>query len=130
MAAPTASPFCHIAIPAPDLERAKAFYEQVFGWRVRENVPGPGYWFFESGNLGGAFDGNAQPAAGSVMLVLEVPDMAAAIARIRAHGGTVTKEPSAIGDADSGWDAYFTDPNGNALGVYVEGPRAPGAERR
>ena len=30
-----ASSFCHIVIPAPDLELAKAFYEKVFGWKSR-----------------------------------------------------------------------------------------------
>jgi predicted enzyme related to lactoylglutathione lyase len=27
-----ASSFCHIVIPAPDLPRAKAFFEKIFGW--------------------------------------------------------------------------------------------------
>jgi uncharacterized protein len=120
MAEPVASPFCHIVVPAPDLEKAKAFYQRVFGWRVHANVPGSKYWFFESGNVGGAFNGNTRPAAGSVVLVLRVDDMEAAITRIREHGGTVTQEPSAIGKADRGRDAYFLDPNGNEMGIYIE----------
>ena len=113
------SPFCHIVIPAPDLEKAKAFYQQVFGWKVQANVPGPKYWFFESGNVGGAFNGNKKPAVGSVVLVLRVEDIDAAISKIRENGGRVTQEPSAIGEADPGRDAYFLDPNGNEMGVYV-----------
>jgi uncharacterized protein len=119
MSSVAGSPFWHIVIPAPDLERAKAFYEQVFGWQVQVNVPGPKYWFFESGNVGGAFNANAKPASGSVVLVLRVEDMADVIASIRKHGGTITQEPSAIGDADPGRDAYFLDPNGNQMGIYV-----------
>jgi hypothetical protein len=115
----TRSPFCHIAIPAPDLEKAKNFYERVFGWSVQQNVPGQKYWFFESGNVSGAFNGDTKPASGSVVLVLRVDEMDAAITRIREHGGTVTQEPSAIGKADPGRDAYFLDPNGNEMGVYV-----------
>ena len=114
------SPFCHIVIPAPDLGKAHSFYRRAFGWNVQTNVPGPKYWFFESGNVSGAFNGNTKPAVGSIVLVLCVDDMDAAIARIRENGGTVTQEPSAIGEADTGRDAYFLDPNGNEMGIYVE----------
>lgn len=116
---PSQAPFCHIVIPAPDLEKAKSFYERVFGWTVQANVPGAKYWFFKSGNVGGAFDGNTKPSAGSVVLVLRVDDMDAAITRIKENGGKITQEPSTIGDADPGRDAYFVDPNGNEMGVYV-----------
>lgn len=119
MSETASSPFCHIVVPAPDLERASAFYQRVFGWKVQTNVPGPKYWFFESGNVGGAFNANAKPAAGSMVLVLQVEDMGAAIARIRENGGIVTQEPGAIGEADPGRDAYFLDPNGNEMGIYV-----------
>jgi predicted enzyme related to lactoylglutathione lyase len=119
MLEPAPSPFCHIVIPAPDLEKAKDFYQRVFGWNVQPNVPGARYWFFKSGNVGGAFNGATKPAVGSVVLVLRVEDMDAAVARIRDNGGRITQEPSAIGDADPGRDAYFLDPNGNEMGVYV-----------
>ena len=90
---PPAAPFGHIVIPAPDLEKARRFYEGVFGWTVRRNEPGPGYWFFESGNVGGALDRDGQPAAGSVRLILRVTDMAETLelhrgARWNGHPGT------------------------------------------
>jgi predicted enzyme related to lactoylglutathione lyase len=114
------SPFCHIVIPAPDLELAKVFYERVFGWRVQANVPGRNYWFFESGNVGGAFNDRKTPAPGSTVLVLRVADIDEAVAAIRENGGAVTQEPGAIGEADSGRDAYFLDPNGNEMGIYCD----------
>ena len=112
------SPFCHIVIPAPDLAAAKRFYEAVFGWEIQENVPGPKYWFFKSGNVGGAFDGNRTGAARAFMAVVAVEDMDAALARIVENGGKITQARSAIGDASPGFDAYFLDPNGNEMGVY------------
>lgn len=117
----SASPFCHIVIPAPDLAKAKSFYEAVFGWTVQQNEPAPKYWFFKSGNVGGAFTGHQAPAK-SVVLLLEVDDMPAALGQITAHGGTITRERSAIGEGDEerGYDAYFLDPNGNEMGIYSD----------
>jgi len=112
------SSFCHIVIPAPDLEKAKLFYEAVFNWTVQKDIPGPKYWFFKSGNVGGAFDSNARPATDSIVLILRVDDMIAIIEAIKKHGGTITQERSAIGEASSGYDAHFLDPNGNAMGIY------------
>ncbi len=105
-----ASSFCHIVIPAPDLPKAKDFYEEVFGWRVRANHPGAAYWFFESGNVSGGFDSNAQPTQGSIVLVLEVEDMPAVIPHILQLGGTILQGRSRIGEAAEGYDAYFLDP--------------------
>lgn len=107
-------------IPAPDLALAQTFYEAVFGWRVQAHVPGPGYWFFQSGNLGGAFDGSGKPSPQSVVLVLRVEDMSSTLRAIEQHGGHITKGPGRIGEAAAGSDAYFRDPNGNELGVYCE----------
>ena len=117
-----ASSFCHIGIPAPDLERAKSFYENVFGWTVQVSPAAPKYWFFESGNVSGAFDANAVPATKGVgaVLMLQVPDIDATLALITAHGGTITQGRSKIGEASPGSDAYFLDPNGNAMGIYSD----------
>jgi predicted enzyme related to lactoylglutathione lyase len=116
----TPSPFCHIVIPAPDLEKAKSFYEQIFGWRVEAHKPGAKYWFFESGNVGGGFDANSIPVARSVVLVMRVDDMQATLRRIVELGGTIKQDRSRIGEASPGYDAYFLDPNGNEMGLYSE----------
>jgi predicted enzyme related to lactoylglutathione lyase len=115
---PSPSPFCHVVIPAPDLAKAKSFYEAIFGWRVRVDVPGPNYWFFESGNVGGAFSSTKKPAQQSTVLVIQVDDMQNILDQIRKHGGTVIQDRSQIGDAPAGYDAYFLDPNGNELGLH------------
>jgi len=112
------SPLCHVVIPAPDLAKAKSFYEAIFGWRVQADVPGPNYWFFESGNLGGAFSSNKRPASQSTVLVIRVDDMQTILDQIMKHGGTIIQDRSRIGDASAGYDAYFLDPNGNELGLH------------
>jgi predicted enzyme related to lactoylglutathione lyase len=112
------SPFAHIVIPAPELERAGAFYETVFGWKVQRNVPGQGYWFFESGNVSGAFDRSLEPARRSTLLILRVPAMERTLTAIVEHGGSIARGRERIGNADPGYDARFLDPNGNELGLY------------
>jgi predicted enzyme related to lactoylglutathione lyase len=114
------SAFCHIVIPSPDLQKARVFYEQIFGWKVQAKIPGDKYWFFESGNVNGAFDGNRRPAAQSVVLVMRVTDLRGTLERIVQHGGKVTRNASRIGEASPGYDAYFLDPNGNEMGLYSE----------
>jgi predicted enzyme related to lactoylglutathione lyase len=114
------SPFCHILIPAPDLTKAKHFYESIFGWSVRANVPGLKYWFFESGNVGGAFSDERKPAEKSIVLVIKVNDMQSILDSVSKQGGTVTQGRSRIGEAATGYDAYFLDPNGNEMGLYSD----------
>jgi len=117
------SPFCHIVIPSSDLKKAKLFYESVFGWKIQVQIPGEKYWGFESGNVGGAFDGHRQPAPKSVVLVIRVDDLRGTLNRIVEHGGKVIQTPSRIGEASPGYDAYFLDPNGNEMGLYSETDR-------
>jgi uncharacterized protein len=115
-----ACPFCHIVIPASDLEKARVFYSEVFGWQVQKNVPGNYYWFFKSGNVDGAFSAGTQAASGSISLVIRVDDMPATLERVTQWGGVITRARSSMGDADPGFDAYFRDPNGNEMGVYSD----------
>ena len=112
--------FCHIVIPAPDLGKARSFYENIFGWRVQANVPGSKYWFFDSGNVGGAFDAGRKPGSRSVLLILKVEGMQTTLDSIRQEGGTVTRDRSRIGEAVAGYDAYLLDPNGNEIGLHSD----------
>lgn len=107
----------HIEIPATDLDAMKAFYEAVFGWTVSENVPGPGYWFFESGAVGGALAASETAGTG-FMMHIQVTDIDSALALIAQNGGAVVRGKQPIGDAHPGFDAQFTDPSKNLLGLY------------
>jgi predicted enzyme related to lactoylglutathione lyase len=41
---------CYMEIPAPDIERAGAFYSKVFGWHVKaSNLSTQIYWEFNTG---------------------------------------------------------------------------------
>ena len=40
---------CHFAVHADDVERARVFYENVFGWRFEEWGP-PEFYLIKTGN--------------------------------------------------------------------------------
>ena len=49
--------FSHIEFPADDLERAKSFYANVFGWQFEQMEGFEDYWLYTAGpgDLGGGF---------------------------------------------------------------------------
>jgi uncharacterized protein len=117
----------YITLTLPDLARGRAFYGAVFGWRFRPGstehgaqvddvVPMMG--LSESGSEGGSESGSESGATfesgmPGAVLGFRVDDIAAAIAAVRAHGGTVSdpqREPYAItaqGHDDQGIPFYL-----------------------
>ena len=105
----------HFDVTGPDLAALSPFYAQVFGWTV---VPrGPGYAMLQTppGTVQGALV--EQPEA-AITVGIVVPDLAAALARAKAQGGSV-----AMPITDNGWvrKAQLRDPAGN-LWTVIEGP--------
>ena len=107
---------CHIALPAPDVERSAAFYAGVFGWRVRRR--GEGTSFDDGvGEVSGHFVPHTAAAEPGLLVYLWVDDLDAALERLRQAGGTVVAPPG----VDPGErTALFRDPGGNVLGIYQE----------
>jgi len=119
----------HFEIPADDLERARAFYGSVFGWQLQSMaVPGGEYTTVsttpvdeqtqmptEPGAInGGMMQRTAQTP--SPVITIDVESIDAALAEIEAGGGaTVTPRTPIPG---MGAFAYFTDPEGNVLGLW------------
>ena len=108
--------FCHIEIPAPNLEKAKKFYTDVFGWEV-EVMEGGNYAFFKDGLIGGGFDPDMKVAKGGPNLVIECDDILAKMDEIIVAGGKQTMPKTEIGGG-MGFYASFLDPNGNRLSIW------------
>lgn len=117
----------HFAIHADDVLRAKAFYENVFGWTFRPWGP-PGFYQVHSVGLLGALQERREPLAGTGMRGFEVTvgvdDLDAALAAVKANGGAVLDPPyriEGVGDL-----AFVEDTEGNRLGVmkYDREPEA------
>ncbi len=112
-------------MPAGDDARAAGrFYEAVFGWTVRdEDADRRSAAFADAtGHVIGHLLAE-QPVAGDLGIrpYVYVADVAEAVARIAAHGGTILEPPFAEGNLTV---AVFADPAGNVLGVWQFG--APG----
>ena len=110
----------HIEIPAPDLERAIAFYGQIFDWEIQTVEPGK-YAFFRIGgsNSGGGLDTSLQPAGERTghQIVVDVDDINTVLDRIVQMGGAMVLPKTEIGGGH-GFYAVFKDPNGNYMQLH------------
>jgi uncharacterized protein len=109
----------HFSINADDVDRSRAFYEQVFGWRFTPWGP-PGFYQIESvgDGLRGALQQRRflQPAVRvGFECTMSVASIDATEKAVRAAGGTVLLQRSVI--AGVGTLMFFADPDGNAFGA-------------
>jgi predicted enzyme related to lactoylglutathione lyase len=116
----------HFEIPADQPERAIAFYEKVFGWKIAKwDGPMP-YWMVSTGDktqpgIDGGILPRQHPGQGVVNTV-GVADVDASVASVESAGGKIIMPKMAIPGV--GWLAYFTDPEGNACGLMQSDPSA------
>lgn len=105
----------YIEMGVRDLERAKKFYGDVFGWTFRDY--GPTYAEFFDGRLRGGFTTETQPGTGGPLVVLYGDNLAAMQDRIEAAGGQIIK---AVFDFPGGQRFHFTDPDGYEMAVWTK----------
>ena len=104
-----------IEFPATDVEKTKAFYVRVFGWRFTDY--GPDYTSFEDGRLSGGFWKKDDVTRGGPLVVIYAADLAGVEAQVRAEGGTIVKQ---VFPFPGGRRFHFTDPSGNELAVWSD----------
>ena len=115
----------HFELPYDDAERARAFYGGIFGWDI-QSYPGMEYSMVSTGPSGdtgptepGFINGGmAQRSEGFAgpTVVVDVDDIEATLAQIGQKGGSVLVAKRPVGEM--GWTAYFTDPEGNVVGLW------------
>ncbi len=113
---------CYLEIPAPDVEKAAAFYRSVFGWKITpSNLNDTPYAIFSTGegeHSGGLHSG--RPVRdGGIIIYLHVDDISATLEAVQAAGGSTVEEKTAIG-GDFGFNAVFRDPHGNHVGLWCK----------
>jgi predicted enzyme related to lactoylglutathione lyase len=121
----------HFAVKAGDVDRARAFYEAVFGWRFTPWGP-PDFYLIQTGpdddrGLQGALQERQHPLDGSGMRGYEctigVDDLDAILALIPRFGGTVISQPFSIDGV--GRLAFFHDTEANRVGAMQYDPAYP-----
>ena len=109
---------CYVEIPAIDVEASAAFYEAVFGWRLRKRGDGATAFDDTIGEVSGTWVTGRQPASDpGLLLYVMVDDAEATVEAIVAHGGELVQP---IGGDAPEITARFRDPGGNVIGIYQE----------
>ena len=115
----------HFAIHADDVERARRFYEAVFGWRFEAWGP-PGFYNVETGTprrpgIHGALHARSEPLNGSGMrgftCTIAVDDLDEIRDRVIANGGSVQHDEVEIPTV--GRHVGLLDTEGNEFAAMV-----------
>ena len=121
-----ANPFVHVELHTNDLDKAKRFYGDLFGWKL-EDVPGDypgGYTMIDVGEgTGGGMTSLHDPAGRPFWLsYVLVDDIEASTKKAESLGGTVVK---GVTDASGfGWFSIISDPTGATLALWKPKPRS------
>lgn len=117
-------------IQVPDLDTAKKFYGEVFGWTFQSYDGMDGYELAHVGEtmVGALHRQDGDPAGRRVNVVFDadaradhtLEDLLAAVA---ATGGTVVRERTLIAEG-MGWFATVADPSGLLFDVSSNRPKA------
>jgi len=120
----------HYSINADNLERARAFYSNVFGWKFQAWGP-PGFYMIEDGDslkvpLRASLQKRRELVPGTRMTGFEctisVPDIDAAKKAIEENGGTIVMPICTL--TGIGRLLFFQDPEGNLAGAMHYDERA------
>ena len=112
-------------LPVTDLERARKFYRDTLGLRLREEVPPDGLLFESStGSVLLVYQRSSGPKGDNTACVFEVDDLVAVMRSLRKQGITFEEYDlpglrtvngvATVGDRKGAW---FKDPDGNILGL-------------
>ena len=115
----------HFEIPVDDVDRAEAFYENVFGWKLERQEGQWGlYLALDTGDestpgISGAMYKRQSPKD-NIVNVIDVSDIEGHVEKIKELGGEITFEICSISGV--GYLAYFKDPAGNQFGMMKRDP--------
>ncbi|MCC3645903.1 MULTISPECIES: VOC family protein [Cytobacillus] len=119
----------HFEVHVDDMERAKKFYGEVFGWSFQDwsEYAGMPYYGAVTGNdeepgINGALMQRQGPPPGDNQAIngysctIGVEDYDAAEGRILENGGTVALPKYAL--PGMAWQGYYKDTEGNIFGIH------------
>jgi hypothetical protein len=111
---------CHVEIPCSSTEKAKKFFNGVFGWEMSDMPGMEGYTLFKpQSGPGGGFSTQMKVAQGGILFHVEVEDIEAMLKKVESAGGKTVKGKTQI-TPEIGHFAIFTDPDGNQIGLFAQ----------
>lgn len=113
-------------VPADDLNRAKKFYQSMFGWKFAK-LPAAinDYWHIDTGGPDASPDGGMIPRMHPQQPItnyVSVPSVTKAAAKVEKLGGTVCKPKTAV--PGMGYFAICLDTEGNTFALWEMNERA------
>jgi predicted enzyme related to lactoylglutathione lyase len=113
------NPVVHWELWSKEPQRAAAFYEEVFDWKI-QHVPELDYRMVETGGVGGINGGIMRPQEGpwpgNMAFYIGVDELAPYREKIVAAGGRIVVERMEV--PGMGAFALFADPDGRVLGIW------------
>jgi len=113
-------------IPVTDFDRAKKFYETIFGYQMPENVMGSArmgflLYDFPAGKVGGAIVYNPEfytPSDNGSLIYLNCqPDLQIVLDKVEAAGGQTLMQKTIVAP-DLGFWALIKDSEGNRVALH------------
>ena len=112
-------------IPVDNVERAKSFYNSLFGWKI-ERFPGPmEYWHIDTGGSDDTPDGAIIPRQNpqhGVTNYIAVPSVDQFAAKVEKLGGKICMPKQAV--PEMGYFAICQDTDNNTFALWEKDPAA------
>lgn len=116
----------HFEIPADDLERAKKFYTEAFGWTM-DPVPNMEYTLVRTTEVDekgmpkalGAINGGMMKRQAPIehpVITIVVENIDVSLKAIKKLGGKMAQKKMPV--PGMGFSAYFVDSEGNLMGLF------------
>lgn len=107
---------CYLVIPALDINASANFYQQAFGWQIRQRGDGSTSFDDGVGQVSGTWVVGLPPHTHiGLMVFLMVDDAAATLETLSSLGAEIVQP---IGADHPEITARFRDPAGNIFGIY------------
>jgi uncharacterized protein len=114
----------HFEIPADDIERAKFFYSNLFGWEITA-VPGRSNYLLiqttDSTSLSGSLLKRFNPKQ-TITLYFDVSSVDEYIIKVRELGGKIAVAKKSV--PETGYFAICLDTENNTFGIWEKNPDA------
>lgn len=116
-----ANPFVHIELQTGDLDKAKAFYSQLFDWKLEDLAAPEGGIPYTLINVGEGTGGGMMsiPAPGVPphwQAYVGVDDIKASTEKAQSLGAAVKQDVMSIGE--HGWISVLADPTGAVFALW------------